>query len=70
MNKWIRRVLKIGLFIFLMFLIVMVGVVLNKEYNFSAMDLPPLFLLLAFAVPLFLCYSKWSNKKIWRKSKP
>jgi hypothetical protein len=70
MNKWIRRVLKIGLFIFLMFLVVIVGVVLNKENNFSSMDLPPLFSLLAFAIPIFLCYSKWSSKKIWKKPKP
>ena len=53
-----------------MFLVVIVGVVLNKENNFSSMDLPPLFLLLAFAIPIFLCYSKWSNKKIWKKPKP
>jgi hypothetical protein len=32
--------------------------------------LPPLFSLLAFAIPIFLCYSKWSNKKIWKKPKP
>jgi hypothetical protein len=26
--------------------------------------------LLACAIPIFLCYSKWSNKKIWKKPKP
>ena len=70
MNKLIRRVLKTGLFIVLMFLIVIVGVVLNKEYNFSINVLPTSFLFLAFVVPFFLCFSKWSNKKIWKKPKP
>jgi hypothetical protein len=45
----------------------MIGAFLNDGGELSSVPIPPLFLFLSFSVPIFICFSKWSNKKIWKK---
>jgi hypothetical protein len=66
MNKWIRRALKLLVYVILWFVIGSIGGFLNKVY-YSGNVIPPIFLFAAFVVPGFLCYSKWANKEIWKK---
>lgn len=67
MNKWIRRALKLLVFFILWFVITATAGILNKDGSLSSIPIPPIFLFASFAVPGFLCYSKWANKEFWKK---
>jgi len=70
LNNWLKRLSKAVLFILIWFVITTVGLRINKK-NKTMMarriSLPSLFL--SFAIPTFVCYSKWSDKYLWGNKK-
>jgi len=68
MNKWFRRLLKIITFFFLMLTICFIGAYSNKNHELSSLPLPLFIIVLMFAIPFYVCYSNWANKKIWKRN--
>ena len=71
MSTITRRILKIVVFVGVFFMIgilgTMIGVVGEKTSGGNNFRTPGWAMIAAIAVPAYLCFSPWANRKIWKK---
>jgi hypothetical protein len=68
MNKWVRRLIKITVSFFLVFIIFAIWLFNNKDHDIDSLHLPLYVIYIMFQIPYLVCYSSWANKKIWKRN--